>query len=113
MRQRIILAGGSGFLGRLLARRFVADGNEVVVLTRSPREATGAVRYVPWDARTSGAWCGELEGALAVVNLVGRSVNCRYHAANRREILESRVESTRVLGEAIGRCVRPPKVWLN
>jgi hypothetical protein len=85
---------------------------EVVVLTRCPRPS-GRTREVSWDGRTQGEWQGEIDGADAVVNLAGRSVNCRYHARNRRLILDSRVESTRVLGDAIGACGRPPRVWLN
>jgi uncharacterized protein (TIGR01777 family) len=112
-RKRIVLAGGTGFLGRALASHFSKGGWEIVVLTRSPNTSGQAVREVAWDARTPGPWQTELEGAAAVVNLTGKSVNCRYHARNRQEILDSRTDSTRVLGEAIGRCVNPPKVWLN
>jgi hypothetical protein len=109
---RVVLAGGSGFLGRALAAHFLKAGREIVVLTRSLGESRD-VRELEWDARTVGEWQRELEGVAAVVNLTGRSVNCRYNQRNRREILNSRVESTRVLGEAIGRCARPPRVWLN
>jgi uncharacterized protein (TIGR01777 family) len=66
-----------------------------------------------WDGRTRGDWCAELEGATAVINLAGRSVNCRYHEANRRQMIDSRVESTRILGEAIAAVQKPPQVWLN
>ena len=113
MRRRIILAGGSGFLGQTLASYFKEQGFEIAVLTRASCHADNAVRQVGWDARTLGPWQKELEGATAVINLAGRSVNCRYHALNRREILDSRVNSTRILGEAIKRCVHPPEVWLN
>jgi len=112
-RKRIVLAGGSGFLGRALSIHFSKEGWEVVVLTRSPNTSARQVREVAWDAHSAGPWQAELEGAAAVVNLTGKSVNCRYHARNRQEILDSRTYSTRVLGEAIGRCVNPPKVWLN
>ena len=88
-------------MGTLLARAFQRGGHEVVVLSRAP--AAGPWRAVPWDAKTLGGWAAELEGADAVVNLAGRNVNCRYNAANRRDILESRVDSTRILGEAIAR----------
>ena len=111
--KRIILAGGSGFLGRVLAERFLKANWDVVILSRSPRQFGGVGRPVAWDAHTLGPWQRELEGATAVINLTGKSVNCRYHARNRAEILDSRVNSTRVLGEAIGRCSNPPKVWLN
>ena len=113
MRNRIIVAGGSGFIGRLLTDRLVSGNNDVVVLTRSPGPAVQSMRQVRWDGHTLGEWARELEGARALINLAGRSVNCRYNERNRREILESRVDSTRVLGEAIARCSKPPPVWLN
>src|SRR5207247_2127081 len=81
--------------------------------TRSPQTAGQSIRHVGWDGRTLGEWARELDGASALINLAGRSVNCRYNNRNRREILESRVDSTRVLGEAIARCNKPPQVWLN
>jgi hypothetical protein len=109
---RIVLAGGSGVLGSLLARALAAKGHDIVVLTRSPQNG-GVVRSVAWDARTLGAWRRELDGAAAVINLTGRSVNCRYNAANRKLILESRILSTRVLGEAVAGCAEPPATWLN
>ena len=110
---RVILAGGSGFLGRPLARYLVAREYEVVVLSRDCRQVGLPGRQVHWDGRTTGAWVEQIEGARAMVNLAGRSVNCRYTAANRRSILDSRVVPTRVLGEAIGQCAQPPRVWLN
>lgn len=108
MKPKVVLAGGSGCLGRLLRRHLVQQGFEVVVLSRN---ALGGV--AKWDGETAGAWVTELDGAEAVINLAGRSVDCRYTAANRRRIIDSRVKSTRVLGEAIIRCARPPGVWLN
>ena len=108
---KIVLPGGSGQVGTLLARAFHADGHEVVVLSREPAPAPW--RTVHWDARSLGEWRSEFEGADAVVNLAGRSVNCRYHAANRRAIIDSRVDSTRVVGAAIAQCTRPPRVWLQ
>ena len=113
MHERIVVSGGSGFIGRLLTGKLVASNYDVVVLTRSPLPAVGAIRQVRWDGRTLDSWTEELDGARALINLAGRSVNCRYNERNRREILESRVDSTRVLGEAIARCNRPPRVWLN
>jgi uncharacterized protein (TIGR01777 family) len=110
---RIILAGGSGFLGNLLSRHFAGAGWEVVVLTRRSGRFMHQVREVAWDGETIGGWTHELEGATALVNLAGRSVNCRYHKRNRRLMLDSRINSTRALGEAIGRCKKPPAVWLN
>jgi uncharacterized protein (TIGR01777 family) len=111
--KKLILAGGSGFLGQALAKHFHARGWEVVVLTRHARSGNTHGRQVIWDGETLGAWARELEGAAAVVNLAGRSVNCRYTAANRRIIMDSRVNPTRVLGQAIAQCTSPPRVWLN
>lgn len=111
--KRIILAGGSGFLGQALAKRFGDGGIEVVVLTRTPRGGAGHIREVVWDGRSLGEWAKLVDGADAVINLTGRSVDCRYTAANRRAIISSRVDSTRVLGEAIACCAKPPRVWLN
>ena len=111
--RKIVLAGGSGFLGRLLADWFARLDWQVVVLTRQSSAKTGPVRAVQWDGRTIGDWACELDDSEAVINLAGLSVNCRYHARNRRAILASRADSTRVLGRAIQGCSRPPKVWLN
>lgn len=108
---KILIPGGSGQVGTILARAFHQDGHEVVVLSRSPEAAPW--RTVPWDARTPGDWIREVDGADVVINLAGRSVNCRYNARNRREILASRVDSTRVIGEAVARAARPPGVWLQ
>ena len=108
---KIVLPGGTGQVGTILARAFHADGHEVVVLSRDPKPAPW--RVVAWDAETLGSWTGELDGADVVVNLAGRSVNCRYGATNRRAILDSRVLSTRAVGEAIALAKRPPRVWLQ
>lgn len=113
MKQRIIIAGGSGFLGKLLASHFNEAGYEVVILTRSAKSVIGPAREVLWDGRTCGNWVRELDGAHALINLAGRSVNCRYHARNRRLMFDSRIESTRVLGEAVALCLNPPGLWLN
>ena len=111
--KKIILAGGSGFLGGALAKHFFALGWEVVVLTRSPKLREDGVREVAWDARTVGDWSRELNGSDVVINLTGKSVDCRYTAKNRRDIIASRVDSTRAVGEAIARCENPPRAWLN
>ncbi len=110
---KIVLAGGSGHLGTILAAALQGEGREVVVLTRRTCARALPWKSVIWDGKTLGAWTGELEGAAAVVNLAGRSVNCRYGARNRREILESRVRSTRILGQALARSRRPPAAWLQ
>src|SRR5205085_10498964 len=108
---KIVLPGGTGQVGTLLARAFQRDGHEVSVLSRQPTSAPW--REVAWDAETLDGWAAELDGADAVINLAGRNVNCRYNAENRRAIIESRVHSTRVVGEAIARAERPPRVWLQ
>ena len=111
--KRIVIAGGSGFLGGVLIAHFGRQGFGVVNLSRSAAGSRAGCREVAWDGKILGPWTNELERAEAVVNLAGRSVNCRYHERNRREILDSRIESTRVLGQAIARCKHPPRVWLN
>lgn len=108
---KLVLAGGSGQVGALLARHWLAAGHDLVVLTRGQSIPRG--RAVAWDGRTLGGWAAELDGADVLVNLAGRTVNCRYTAANRREIVESRVGSTRVLGQALARLATPPRVWLQ
>jgi len=108
---KIVIPGGSGQVGTILARAFRGDGHEVVVLSRKPAQAPW--RVVEWDAHTLGMWTRELEGADVVINLTGRSVNCRYTPENRRLIMESRVQSTRAVGEAIARASRSPRVWLQ
>ncbi len=108
---KIVIPGGSGQIGTLLCRAFVADGHDVVVLGRNPRAAPW--RMVPWDGRSMGGWTAELDGADVVINLAGRSVNCRYHAANRQAIMDSRVQSTRAVGRAIAQARHPPTLWLQ
>jgi len=108
---KVILPGGSGQVGQILARDFTAGGDEVVVLSRGETAAAG--RTVAWDARTLGPWASELDGADVVINLAGRSVNCRYSEENLKAMMDSRVDSTRVVGEAIARAARPPRLWLQ
>lgn len=109
---KIVIPGGSGQVGTLLARAFAREGSEVVVLSRKPM-AQSAWRVREWDARSLGDWAGEFEDADAVINLAGRSVNCRYTPENRRAIIESRVDSTSVVGQAIAHAAHPPRVWLQ
>lgn len=102
---RIVITGGTGQVGRILTRGLRAKGHEVVLVSRHGP--------VVWDGRTLGPWRAELEGSDAVINLAGRSVNCRYTQANLDEMMRSRVDSTRVVGEAISKATRPPRVWLQ
>lgn len=108
---KIVIPGGTGQLGALLARAFVRDGHEVVVLSRHVTPAPW--RVVAWDAVSSGPWTRELDGADVVINLAGRSVDCRYTPENRKAILDSRVRSTHAVGDAIQAAVQPPRVWLQ
>ncbi|WP_420595621.1 TIGR01777 family oxidoreductase [Deinococcus sp.] len=117
--RRLVLAGGSGFLGRALARFFAARGWDVVVLARSAPaaelSADGVLpaRWVRWDGLRQGDWAAELDGAAALINLAGRTVNCRYTAQNMLDIYTSRLDTTRALGRAIRQADAPPAVWLN
>lgn len=108
---KIVIPGGSGQVGTLLARALVADGHDVVILSRGRAPTIG--RVVEWDAESLGPWVDELDGSDVVINLAGRSVNCRYTPLNRRLIMESRTRSTRVVGEAIRIAKQPPRVWLQ
>ena len=118
---RYVIAGGSGQVGQILARRWIARGkagrglgateNDVVILCRSKSVPAG--RVVSWDGKTLGAWADEIDGADVVVNLAGRTVNCRYTEENLKAMLESRTDSTRVVGEAIAKAKKPPRVWLQ
>lgn len=108
---KIVVPGGSGQVGTILARAFTAAGHEVVILSRSAERKPW--RTVLWDGATLGNWAEEIDGCDVVINLAGRSVDCRYGAANRRAILDSRVNSTRVVGQAIEAATRPPGTWLQ
>jgi uncharacterized protein len=109
---KIVISGGSGQVGQVLARTFRQDGHDVVILTRQPA-MTVTGRTVFWDGRTPGDWTAELEAADVVINLAGKSVNCRYTARNREEITRSRVDSVKAVGQAIARARRPPRLWLQ
>jgi uncharacterized protein len=110
---KVIIPGGTGQVGVVLARAFAADGHEVVVLSRRPGGCNDPWKVVEWDAETLGGWTSEIDGADVVINLAGRSVNCRYNSLNRHLIKESRIKSTVVIGQAIGEAPRPPKLWLQ
>jgi uncharacterized protein len=108
---KVVIPGGSGQVGTILARALHRDGHDVVVLSRRPDRQPW--RVVAWDAATMGEWRCEIDGCDVVINLTGRSVNCRYTPANREAIRQSRVTSTRVVGQAIAASARAPRVWLQ
>lgn len=108
---KIVIPGGSGQVGQLLARHFIAQSHEVVILCRSAEVPAG--RAVSWDGRTLGAWANEIDGADVIINLAGRTVNCRYTKENLQQMMDSRVESTQVVGQAIEKATQPPKLWLQ
>src|SRR5208337_2087078 len=108
---RVVIPGGSGQVGNILARHFHSKGDEVLVLARKSLRVPWRVAL--WDGVNLGSWANQFENADVVINVAGRSVNCRYNAKNRREIMDSRTESTRIVGEAIRRAARPPRIWMN
>lgn len=108
---RIVIAGGTGQVGRMLARHFQEHGHEITVFSRHP--CSEEWRTTTWDGLSLGDWISDLEGCDALINLAGRSVNCRYHESNRRSIMESRVNTTRLLHRAVASLNQPPRVWLN
>lgn len=108
---RIVIPGGSGHVGELLARFFQERGHHVTVLTRGPY--TAPWRTVHWDGEHTGAWVEQLEGADVCINLAGRSVNCRFTPRNREEVYNSRIQSTELLGDVIAGLPNPPQVWFN
>ncbi len=112
--KRVVLAGGSGFIGQTLARELLRQNWEVVVLTRNLREREDdSIREVEWDGENVGEWIQCLDGAEAVINLAGRNINCRHTPENLREILESRVNPVRAIAAGIVHVQRPPRLWLQ
>lgn len=124
--KKIIIAGGSGFIGQALTNFFGTE-NEIVILTRAlQHQKTNAfgennlsaaalqhTRFVLWDAKTMGRWAEEFEGADIIINLAGKTVNCRYHQKNKQEIFDSRTNATTIIGAAIQKAIQPPKLWIN
>lgn len=108
---KIVIPGGSGQVGTVLSRAFHAEGHDVVVLSRHPQVMPWHTSI--WDGATLGDWQRDIDGSDIVINLAGRSVNCRYNTAHRDSILRSRIDSTRIVGEAIARATRPPRLWLQ
>ena len=123
--KKIILAGGTGFLGQEITKYFGRE-NKIVILTRQVNEKTNRndydslteediknVHYIKWDGKTAGPWIHELNDTDLIINLAGKSVNCRYNEKNKKEIFDSRTDAVKVIGEAINKCKRPPSLWVN
>jgi uncharacterized protein (TIGR01777 family) len=110
---KIILAGGNGYLGTVLAKHFSNMADEVIILARKPQAATGNIKTLVWDGQTIGDWATKLQDADLLVNLCGKNVNCRYTPKNKKEIINSRLIPTRLLGEVIKSLENPPKLWIN
>ncbi len=113
MSQKLVIAGGSGFIGQALTRAARARGMNVTILSRSSKPESGGIKTIAWDARTVGEWKNSLEGAHAVINLAGRSVATKWTPMAKQEIESSRVESTRAIGMALDQVTDKPKVWVN
>lgn len=111
--KKIILAGGTGFLGQSIIDHFKHTVPEIVILTRSASRTKDNLQYIQWDGSTLGEWTKALEGSDVLINLTGKSVDCRYTEENKREIIRSRVDATNVLAKAISGLASPPKLWMN
>ena len=110
---KVVLAGGNGYLGNVLANYYKELAQEVIILSRKAAPASGNVTTVVWDGRTQGHWVDYLNNADVLINLCGKNVNCRYTPKNKQEIIQSRVVPTALLGEVINTLSHPPKLWIN
>ncbi len=112
--KKMVIAGANGFMGRYISKYFIDKGWKVIGLARRKEGLAEGVELLKWDGETlEQEWAEQLDGADVVINLAGRTVDCRYNDENKRQILDSRVSSTKVIGEAIAQCKRPPSVWMN
>ena len=107
--KNIIIAGGTGFLGKTLEHYFLDKGYSVKILTRQPKRAN----EIYWNAKDLDNWTKALDNVDVLINLTGKSVDCRYTKANKKLIYDSRIDSTHILGQAINLCEQPPKLWMN
>lgn len=110
---KLIIAAGTGFLGQVLVNHFKDKFEEIIILTRGKSKTIDGIKYVNWNAKNFSGWENELENATVLINLAGKSVDCRYTEKNKKEILLSRIESTKILNKAVLNCKNPPKHWLN
>lgn len=110
---KLIIAAGTGFLGQTLISHFKNDFDEIIILTRGKSETKAQLKYINWDGKTFSGWEKELENTTVLINLTGKSVDCRYTVQNKKEIYTSRIASTQILNQAVLQCKKPPKHWLN
>jgi len=111
--RKIVLAGGNGYLGTVLAKHFRPLADQVIILARKPQPTTGNIKTLVWDGQTTGDWTTSLQDADLLVNLCGKNVNCRYTKKNKKEIFDSRLIPTRLLSKVINSLTNPPKLWIN
>ncbi|MFT5905143.1 MAG: hypothetical protein ACI9E1_000736 [Cryomorphaceae bacterium] len=110
----MMVAGANGFMGRYISRHFLEKGWRVFGLARRTKGLAVGVEFIRWDGETlEASWKEVLEGVDVLINLAGRTVDCRYNDENKRQILDSRVTSTKILGNAVAGCASPPSVWMN
>jgi uncharacterized protein (TIGR01777 family) len=110
---KIIIAGGDGFLGSKLSTHLLHKGHEVIILSRHKSGKQHKYQYVNWDGKTLGPWADELNGCEAIINLSGRSLNTSFTKKHKKEILDSRINTTNIIGQAIANAETPPKTWIN
>ena len=110
---KIVLAGGNGYLGGVLAEYYKPLANEIIILSRKEKAANGNIQTVLWDGLTGGEWIKSLNAADLLINLCGKNVNCRYTEDNKAEIINSRIIPTALLGSVIAGMENPPKLWIN
>lgn len=111
--EKIIIAGGTGFLGNVLIEYFKNKTEQIIVLTRGEEKQIDNISFCYWDSQTLGSWVKLLENANVLINMCGKSVDCRYTPANKKTIIESRTRTTALLGKALLQCNHPPKLWMN
>ncbi|HEY0749910.1 MAG TPA: TIGR01777 family oxidoreductase [Chitinophagaceae bacterium] len=113
MINKLVLAGGTGFIGHILMDYFKDKANEILILNRQRQGKEGIVEWIKWDGRTAGEWVKKMEGTDLLVNLCGKNVNCRYTEKNKKAIFSSRLEPTELLGTVINTLSQPPKLWIQ